>query len=124
MKQLAIRLGYQKTITKSLVMMKQLVKQLAIPLMELLAIPLGNQNSVAKWLVISNQNSVAKWLVIAIRLGYQMALHSHSAKSPKYGDISRWLALHSHLTKLSKNDSKSLVNANQVAVIEDRWGTR
>jgi hypothetical protein len=40
-------------------------------------------------------------------------LHSHSAKSPKYGDISRWLtttkwlvitqqkALHSHLTKLA-----------------------
>ena len=34
-----------------------------------------------------------KRLVIAIRLGEQTALHSHSAKSPKYGDISRWLTL-------------------------------
>ncbi len=40
------------------------MKLLAIPLMELLAIPLGNQNSVAKWLVISNQKTVAKWLVM------------------------------------------------------------
>ena len=69
MKQLAIRLGYQpknfwpgtrKTITKSLVMMKQLVKQLAIPL--------------------SNQKTVAKWLVIANPLGCQRALHSHLTK--------------------------------------------
>jgi hypothetical protein len=82
--------------------------------MELLAIPLGNQNSVAKWLVISNQKAVAKWLVIAIQLGCPKALHSHSAKPPKDSDISRWLALHSHLTKLSKTDSKSLVNAGQV----------
>jgi hypothetical protein len=102
--------------------MKLLVKQLAIPLMELLAIPLGYQKTAAKWLVISNQKTVAKWLVIAIRLvkllaiplgcpktatkwlviGYQpksfwpgtrKALHSHSAKSPKYGDISRWLTI-------------------------------
>ncbi len=35
-------------------LVKLLMKRLAIPLMELLAIPLGNQNSVAKWLVISN----------------------------------------------------------------------
>ena len=28
---------------------------------------------------------------LAIRLGEQTALHSHSAKSPKNGDISRWL---------------------------------
>jgi lambda repressor-like predicted transcriptional regulator len=80
MKQLAIRLGYQpknfwpgtrKTITKSLVMMKQLVKQLAIPL--------------------SNQKTVAKWLVIAIRLGYQ----------PKNFWPGTRKALHSHLTKLA-----------------------
>ena len=54
---------------KSLV--KRLMKRLAIPL--------------------SNQKTVAKWLVIAIRIGCQKALHSHSAKSPKDGDISRWL---------------------------------
>jgi len=30
---------------------------------------------------------------LAIRLGYQKALHSHSAKSPKYSDISRWLTI-------------------------------
>jgi vitamin B12 transporter len=29
--------------------------------------------------------------LLAIPLGRQKALHSHSAKSPKYGDISRWL---------------------------------
>src|ERR1019366_6478919 len=29
--------------------------------------------------------------LLAIRIGCQKALHSHSAKSPKYGDISRWL---------------------------------
>jgi len=52
-------------------LMKPLVKQLAIPL--------------------DNQKTVAKWLVIAIPLGRQKALHSHSAKSPKDGDISRWL---------------------------------
>jgi len=57
----------------SLAMMKLLVKRLAIPL--------------------SNPKTVAKRLVIANRPGYQMALHSHSAKSPKYGDISRWLTI-------------------------------
>src|ERR1039457_3498826 len=87
------------------------MKQLAIPLMELLAIPLGYQKTAAKWLVISNQKTVAKWLVIAILLmkllaiplgcqrtttkwlviSRQKALHSHSAKSPKDGDISHWL---------------------------------
>ncbi len=30
---------------------------------------------------------------LAIRLGYQEALHSHSAKSQKYGDLSRWLTI-------------------------------
>jgi len=54
---------------------KSLIKQL----MKLLAIPL------------SHQKTVAKRLVIAIRLSLQTALHSHSAKSPKDGDISRWL---------------------------------
>jgi hypothetical protein len=48
---------------------------LAIPLVKLLAIPLSCQKTATKWLVI----------------GCQKALHSHSAKSPKYGDISRWL---------------------------------
>jgi hypothetical protein len=51
--------------------MELLVKQLAIPLMELLAIPLGYQKTAAKWLVISNQKTVAKWLVIAIPLSRQ-----------------------------------------------------
>ena len=71
------------------------------PLVKQLAIPLRNQRTVAKWLVIairlvkrlanplSHQRTVAKWLVI----GYQKALHSHSAKSPKYSDISRWLTI-------------------------------
>ena len=31
--------------------------------------------------------------LLAIGLSYQSALHSHSAKSPKYGDISRWLTI-------------------------------
>jgi hypothetical protein len=30
---------------------------------------------------------------LTIPLGYPKALHSHSAKSPKYGDISRWLTV-------------------------------
>src|SRR5450759_4255183 len=37
--------------------------------------------------------SLAMMKLLAIRLGYQKALHSHSAKSPKYGDISRWLTI-------------------------------
>lgn len=53
--------------------MKQLMKPLAIPL--------------------CHQNTVAKRLVIAIRLSYPKALHSHSAKSPEDGDISRWLTI-------------------------------
>src|SRR5450759_1842519 len=48
---------------------------IAIRLVKRLANPLSHQRTVAKWLVI----------------GYQKALHSHSAKSPKDGDISRWL---------------------------------
>jgi hypothetical protein len=39
-----------------------LMELLAIPLMRLLAITLSNQNTVAKWLVISQQ--AGKWLVI------------------------------------------------------------
>src|SRR5450759_2254933 len=57
----------QKTLGKSLV--------IAMPLMKLLAIPLGCQRTTTKWLVISCQK----------------ALHSRSAKSPKDGDLSRWL---------------------------------
>jgi len=37
--------------------------------------------------------SLAMMKLLAIRLGYQKALHSHSAKSPKNGDISRWLTI-------------------------------
>src|ERR1039457_7111493 len=78
-KLLAIPLGCQKTTTKWLVITQQktLGKSLviAMPLMKLLAIPLGCQRTTTKWLVISRQK----------------ALHSHSAKSPKDGDISRWL---------------------------------
>jgi pilus assembly protein FimV len=61
--------GEGDRVRKSLV--KRLMKRLAIPLI--------------------NHKTVAKWLVIAIPLGRQTALHSHSAKSPKDGDISRWL---------------------------------
>src|SRR5450759_1129667 len=64
----------QKTLGKSLV----------------IAIPLRNQ---PKNFWPGTRKTVAKWLVIAIRLCYQKALHSHSAKSPKYGDISRWLTI-------------------------------
>jgi hypothetical protein len=31
--------------------------------------------------------------LLAIPLGHPKALHSHSAKSPKDGDISRWLTV-------------------------------
>jgi len=47
-------------------LMKLLVKQLAIPL--------------------GNQKTVAKWLVIAIPLGCQKALHSHLTKSANYAN--------------------------------------
>src|SRR5450759_4419817 len=57
--------------------------------------------------------------LLAIPLDCQKALHSHSAKSPKYGDISRWLtttkwlvisrqkALHSHSAKSPKDGDLS-----------------
>src|ERR1039457_641309 len=61
-----------------------LMKHLAIPLIKRLAIPLSNQ---PKNFWPGTRKTVAKWLVI----GCQRALHSHSAKSPKDGDISRWL---------------------------------
>ncbi len=57
------------------------------------------------------RKSLLKLKRLAIRLGCQKALHSHSAKSPsekllawhpKDGDISRWLALHSHSAKSPK----------------------
>jgi hypothetical protein len=47
MKQLDIRLGYQKTIAKSLVIAVQLA------LIKLLAIPLARQKTPGKWLVMS-----------------------------------------------------------------------
>jgi mono/diheme cytochrome c family protein len=37
--------------------------------------------------------SLAKIKQLTIRLRYQKAMHSHSAKSPKNGDISRWLTI-------------------------------
>ena len=72
---LAIRLMKLLAIRLMKLLAIPLMKLLAIPLMKLLAIPLGCQRTTTKWLVI----------------GCQKALHSHSAKSPKYGDISRWL---------------------------------
>src|SRR5665811_212125 len=44
-----------------------------------------------QWNRSKNKHVLMK--LLAIRLGYQKALHSHSAKSPKYGDISRWLTI-------------------------------
>jgi hypothetical protein len=41
-----------------------LTELLAIPLKKLLAIPLGYQEKVTKWLVISNQKTIAKCLVM------------------------------------------------------------
>ena len=58
------------------------MKTIRLLLMKLLMEPL------AIWLSCKSRS---KPLVIAIRLGCHKALHSHSAKSPKYGDISRWL---------------------------------
>jgi len=57
----------------SLAMIKQLMEPLSIGL--------------------RREESASKPLLIAIRLGYQKALHRHSAKSPKNGDISRWLTI-------------------------------
>jgi 5-formyltetrahydrofolate cyclo-ligase len=48
---------------------------------------------------------------LAIRLGEQTALHSHSAKSPKYGDISRWLTLAKSLVMARKTNLPALVAA-------------
>ena len=45
-----------------------LMERLANPLMRLLAIPLSNQKTVAKWLVISQRTG--KWLVIPQSAGY------------------------------------------------------
>jgi len=45
-----------------------LMELLANPLMRLLAIPLSNQKTVAKWLVISQQ--AGKWLVIPQSAGF------------------------------------------------------
>jgi len=56
-------------------LMEPLMNRPAIPMMKQPAIPLGNPKAVAKWLVA----------------GCQKALHSHSAKSPQYGDKSCWL---------------------------------
>src|SRR5450759_520304 len=73
-------------------LMELLVKQLAIPLgNQPKNFWLGTRKTVAKWLIIAIplgcQRTTTKWLVIS----RQKALHSHSAKSPKDGDISRWL---------------------------------
>jgi len=45
-----------------------LMELLANPLMRLLAIPLSNQKTIAKWLVISQQ--AGKWLVIPQSAGF------------------------------------------------------
>src|ERR1700693_3979885 len=42
---------------------------------------------------LRREESASKPLLITIRLGYQKALDSHSAKPPKNGDISRWLTI-------------------------------
>ncbi len=59
--------------------------------------------------------------LLAIPLDCQEALHSHSAKSSKNGDISRWLASHSQSTKPAETlasrwlmTSKWLVMVNQL----------
>src|SRR5450759_5724989 len=46
---------------------------LAIPLMKLLAIPLGCQRTTTKWLVISRQKTATKWLVM-LRCGKNFLL--------------------------------------------------
>jgi len=48
-----------------------------------------NQTTIPK----RNQRMVGKASVIETRPSGKAALHSHSAKSPKDGDISRWLRL-------------------------------
>ena len=55
-------------------LMKQLVKQLAIPL--------SNQKTVAKWLVIA----IPLVKLLAIPLSCQKALHSHLTKSANYAN--------------------------------------
>ena len=50
------------------------MNQPAIPLMELLANPLGCQKSTTKWLVISNQKKIAKWLVISQPAGKSLVM--------------------------------------------------
>ena len=78
---------------------KNLIKQLV----KRLAIPLGNQKTVTKWLLIAN------WPT------QQKALHSHSAKPPaeellaghpKDGDLSRWLTLGKSLVICFENSRK------------------
>src|SRR5450759_3277506 len=65
MKPLAIPLCHQKTLGKSLV--------IAIPLIKLLAIPLGCQRTTTKWLVISRPKTATKWLVM-LRCGKNFVL--------------------------------------------------
>ena len=109
-------------------------------LIELLAIRLSEQNTLAKSLVISaikhleevlvpvSANSArglcAKSLVIAIRLGYQKAKHSHSAKSPKNGDISRWLTIAKYTRKgyaVVVPKSGNLLSSKLDAELTPRW---
>ena len=77
-----------------------LIKSLDFRLMKLLV------KQLAIWL--TQQKTLRKPLVIAIRLGCQTALHSHSAKSPKYGDISRWLTPAKSLVMLRRFFNKGV----------------
>jgi len=43
---------------------ENMIKKLAIPLIKLLAIPLGCQRTTTKWLVIGYQQTAAKWLLM------------------------------------------------------------
>jgi hypothetical protein len=58
----------QRVMPEPMTAMHLLMKLLANPLMRLLAIPLSNQKTVAKWLVISRQ--AGKWLVITQSAGF------------------------------------------------------
>ena len=57
---------------------------------------------------------------LAIRLGEQTALHSHSAKSPEYGDISRWLTPAKSLVMAGMAQRPALVAAAFALQIVER----
>jgi 5-formyltetrahydrofolate cyclo-ligase len=58
--------------------------------------------------------------LLAIRPGEQTALHSHSAKSPENGDISRWLAPAKSLVMAQQKPGPALVaGAYSMQVVEN-----